>query len=437
MAVKLDAPLREFVHAIGGSTTSTQWLWQIGVAFVALGLAWGVARVLSTRVQPGKRWQFGEGDLARVVVPLLAWAFMGLGKVALAREHLPVALLQVLLGLTIAWLVIRAASYVLGHILPAGSFLRASVRTVGWIAWIGVALHLTGFLPEVLEVLDEIGISMGKGKQPITLLLVIEAIAALALTLTLAAWISRVTASRVLAADSMEMSTRVVIAKVVHVATLFLAVLIALPLVGIDVTTLSIFSGALGVGLGLGLQKIASNYVSGFIVLLDRSIRIGDLVTVGTRKGEVKAIETRFTVIKGGDGSESIIPNDMLITEAVTQHTYSDSRTAVVLPVTVSHESDVDRACAVLMEAARAQPRVIADPASAARIKGVRDLGIDLELTVWISDPLAGDSDLKSDLYKAILRGLREAAISLAYPRQEVRLLATAETIEKPLNSAG
>jgi small-conductance mechanosensitive channel len=433
--VNIEAPLREFARSIGGDITAAQWLWQLGIAAGALVLAWAVASRLRTRVESSSRWKLGERDVARVVFPLLAGALMAVGKYFLARQHAPVALLQIFLGLTFAWLVIRAASYVLGHVLPAGSFLRASVRTIGWIAWIGVALHLTGFLPDVIDALEELGFSIGK--QRITLLLVIEAIAALALTLTLAAWISRVTANRVLAAESMEMSTRVVIAKLVNVVTLFLAVLIALPLVGIDVTTLSVFSGALGVGLGLGLQKIASNYVSGFIVLLDRSIRIGDLITIGTRRGEVKAIATRFTVIKGGDGSESIIPNDMLITEAVTQHTYSDSRNAVVIPLAVSHESDLDRACAVMMEAARAQPRVIADPPASARVKAVRDVGIDLELTVWVSDPLESESELRSNLLKSVIRGLREAGIPLAYSRHEIRLLTTAEIIEKPLNSAG
>ena len=159
------------------------------------------------------------------------------------------------------------------------------------------------------------------------------------------------------------MSTRVVITKFIRAATLFLAVLIALPLVGIDITTLSIFSGALGVGLGIGLQKIASNYVSGFIVLLDRSLRIGDLIAVGTRRGEVKEIAARYTVVKASDGSEWIIPNETLITETVSHFSFTDPRVAVVLPVTIAYESDVDRACALLLEAARAQPRVLREPA--------------------------------------------------------------------------
>src|SRR6185295_7552707 len=162
---------------------------------------------------------------------------------------------------------------------------------------------------------------------------------------------------------------------------------VALPLAGIDITTLSIFSGAVGVGLGFGLQKIAANYVSGFIVLLDRSLRIGDTVTVADRRGEVKEIAARFTVVRGGDGVESIIPNEKLITEIVQHHTYSDSRLALVLPVVVTYDTDVDRACEILLEVARRDPRAIADPPSTARVRMLGDYGIHLELTVWVADP--------------------------------------------------
>jgi small-conductance mechanosensitive channel len=206
---------------------------------------------------------------------------------------------------------------------------------------------------------------------------------------------------------------------------------VALPLVGIPITALSVFSGALGVGLGFGLQKIASNYVSGFIVLLDRSLRIGDTIVVDNRKGEVKAIETRYTVIKGGDGVESIIPNEKLITEIVHHHTYSDPSVTAVLTAVVSFESDVDAALEVLVGAARADPGVLSDPAPYARVRSLRDHGIELELTAWIGDP-AGDGPIRSDLYRAIVQGLRAAGIALATPRQDLRMIATPETPNKP-----
>jgi small-conductance mechanosensitive channel len=241
-----------------------------------------------------------------------------------------------------------------------------------------------------------------------------------------------VTEGRVLAANSIEMTTRVVMAKVVRISMLFLAIFIALPMAGIDVTTLSVFTGALGVGLGFGLQKITSNYVSGFIVLLDRSLRIGDIVTADGRRGEVTAIESRYTVIKGADGVESIVPNEKLITDTVSHHTYSNPKVSLVIGVTVSYESDVERACEILAELAKKHGRVIADPPAIARVKQLTEHGVDLELTVWISDPAVGEGDLRSELLKEVLRAYRGAGIAIPYPRREVRMIATAETPEKP-----
>ena len=170
--------------------------------------------------------------------------------------------------------------------------------------------------------------------------------------------------------------------------------------------------------------------MSGFIVLIDRSLRIGDVVTVDGRRGEVKAIESRYTVIKSADGVESIIPNEKLITESVSHHTYSDPKISMVMTVTISYESDVERACSILAELTRKQPRVIDEPASAARVKQLTEHGIELELTVWIRDPQVGEGDLKSDLFKDILKTFREQGIVIPYPRREVRMLATAEMQE-------
>ena len=254
--------------------------------------------------------------------------------------------------------------------------------------------------------------------------------AALALTITVALWISRITESRVLASETVQMSTRMVITKVVRVATLFVAVMIALPLVGIDITALSVFSGALGVGLGFGLQKIAANYVSGFIVLLDRSLKIGDVVTVTGIRGEVRAIETRYTVLRALDGNEAIIPNETLISQNVIHHTYSDPRVTVNFDVSVAYDSDVDLACELLEEIARHHPRLVDDPPPAARVKALADSGVDLELTAWIKDPGKGEGDLRSEVLREILRTFRARGVSIPYPTRDVRIIATAATPE-------
>jgi len=426
--------ITDLVNDMASSATPAEWLWQLAVVAAALALGFYVSRAVCHRIRSSPRWKFGKGDFERVAFPLFTLGFVAIGELVLGRFQ-TVVLVNIVKSLLIALVVIRAAVYVLGHILPEGAFLRTAVRVIAWIAWIAVVLHVTGLLPDVIGALDDVGITIGKSKQRVTLWLAFQAIAALAFTLTVALWLGRITETRVLASETIEMSTRIVITKLVRAGVIIVAILIALPLVGLDITTLSIFSGALGVGLGFGLQKIASNYVSGFIVLLDRSLRIGDVITVDGRRGEVKAIESRYTVIRGGDGVESIIPNETLITQSVNHHTYTDPKVSMVVGVSVSYESDVEKACAILLEAAKRQSRVIAQPPSAARIKSLADSGIELELTVWIQDPHLGEAELKSLLLLDVLKSFKAAGIEIPYPRRDVRMIATPETPETPTSS--
>jgi len=434
MALTFDlSPLSRAIDAFRGQATPPELALAVGVAAGALLLAWLVSHYICHRVPPSRRWKFGKGDFERVAFPALTLLFAWAGKQVLDHFH-EAPSLEIFMSLVIAWGAIRIASYVLGHILPEGGFQRTIIRIVVGIAWLVVILHIAGLLPEVLDALDAHGIAFGKNKSQITLLDILKGIAALFVAIATALWISRVTETRILAAESLEMTTRVVITKVVRVTVLFIAVFVALPLAGIDVTTLSIFTGALGVGLGFGLQKIVSNYISGFIVLLDRSIRIGDVVTVDGRKGEIKAIETRYVVVKGGDGVESIIPNEKLITDTVQHHTYSDPKVAVVLNATISYESDFDKACELLTQVARSHKRVIPEPAASARVKQLNDNGIEIETTVWIADPAVGEADLRDDLLRDLLRAFRNAGIEIARPRRDVRL-ATDETRKTPVPS--
>jgi small-conductance mechanosensitive channel len=226
----------------------------------------------------------------------------------------------------------------------------------------------------------------------------------------------------------MQMSTRVVLAKLVRAVAFFAAILIALPLVGIDITVLSVFGGALGVGLGFGLQKIASNYVSGFIILLDRSVRIGDLVTVDGRHGTIQEIASRYTVVRSGDGTESIIPNDTLITQSVTNHSYSDKKAVVKVSFVVGYGADIDRVFEIMESAGRGHSRALPDPPPQATITKVADPGVEVELAVWIDDAHAGQQQIRSELFKATLEGFRGHGIDIPSPRREITFPATAET---------
>jgi small-conductance mechanosensitive channel len=425
------SPLSDFIEALRHDLGTGRFAWELGVLAAAILLGWLLAHALCKRVRPGPGWKFGAGDFERVAIPLFIYGFTVLGKIILARYQ-PVSLLEIVDTLLLAWFAIRIAVYVLGHVLPPGAFLRSVIRVIAWVAWIAVALQVTGTLADVLEGLDAVGFNTSKDGGRVTLLLILKGVIALALTITVALWISRITESRVLAADTVQMSTRMVVTKVVRVSTLFIAVMVALPLVGIDITALSVFSGALGVGLGFGLQKIAANYVSGFIVLLDRSLKIGDVVTITGIRGEVKAIETRYTVLRALDGNEAIIPNETLIAQNVIHHNFSDPNVTVNFEVAVSYESDVDMALELLEQIARRQPRLVSEPAPSAKVKRLADSGVELELTGWIKDPGAGEGDLRSAVLRDILRTFRAKGIAIPYPTREVRLIATPETAPGP-----
>jgi small-conductance mechanosensitive channel len=434
--MKLEAgPLRDFILSLADEATPIEWAAQVAIVMVGITLGWLMARTVCERIKPDPKWKFGAGQSLRVIFPLFAVVLVWIGKFLLERAGYHTALLQISVSLLFAFLIIRFAVYILGHVLPEGATLRLVVRIIAWLAWIVVALQITGLLPDVRQALDDIGITMGKSGTRLTLLLAIQAIGAMAITVTLAMWLARVTGGRVLAANTLDISTRVVIVKIVNTVAFVLAVLIALPMAGVDITVLSVFGGALAVGLGFGLQKVAASYVSGFIVLLERSLRIGDVITVGTRKGVVQEIGSRFTVLKGGDGTETIIPNESLITQDVIHHTFTDPKVAVTIALNVAYETDADRACELLMHIGQESSRTLEDPAPIARVAGLGDNGIQLELVVWIGDPEKGESELRSELFREVLRTFKAEGIRLSAPRRDVRLIATPETSKTAFNS--
>jgi small-conductance mechanosensitive channel len=219
------------------------------------------------------------------------------------------------------------------------------------------------------------------------------------------------------------MNLRVVLAKLLRVFLLFIAVLIALSAVGLDITMLSVFGGALGVGLGFGLQRIASNYVSGFIILLDKSMQIGDVVTIDTHYGVVSDLRTRYLVLRKLDGTQVIIPNETLIINPVINHSFTDHRARVQMPIQVSYDSPLEAAMQLMQDIAKDHPRVLVEPVPAVQIKGFGDSGIDLILNIWIPDPEEGSAALQSEIYLQIWQAFKINNISIPFPQREVRIL--------------
>jgi small-conductance mechanosensitive channel len=402
-------------------------VWQVGVLVVSLAVAWWVARLVHARLMsahpahPSATLKIGVGGLHRVVFPLSALLCVILGRFVLSRFQHEVNLLKLAIPLLFSLMLVRIAVYVLRNAFKADGPLRYWERIIAWTIWVVVALHITGLLPEVVEVLDGFGFHIGK--QRISVLTILQGLLSVAVTVVIALWAGRTIEARLLDARGMDLNFRIVLSKLVKTLLVIIAILIALPAVGIDVTVLSVFGGAVGVGLGLGLQKIAANYVSGFVILLDRSISPGALVTIDGRYGEVTKLTARYVVVKGGDGTEAIIPNETVITSVVVNHSYSDRSVQVAVPIQVSYTSDVDRALELMLEAARGHTRVLRNPAPAALLKGFGDSGINLELYVWVADPEAGTGNLRSDVYRAIWKGFNANDIAIPFPQRDVRIL--------------
>ena len=402
-------------------------VWQVGVLAVSLAVAWWIARVVHARLtsvpsaEASTTLKIGVGGLNRVIFPLSALLCVILGRFVLHRFQQEINLLNLAVPLLFSLMLVRVAVYVLRSAFKADGPLRYWERIIAWTIWVAVALHITGLLPEVVELLDGFGFRIGK--QRISVLTILQAMLSVAVTVIVALWAGRTIEARLLDARGMDLNFRIVLSKLVKTLLVIIAILIALPAVGIDVTVLSVFGGAVGVGLGLGLQKIAANYVSGFVILLDRSISPGALVTIDGRYGEVTKLTARYVVVKGGDGTEAIIPNETVITSVVVNHSYSDRSVQVAVPIQVSYTSDVDRALELMLEAARGHTRVLRNPAPAALLKGFGDSGINLELYVWVADPEAGTGNLRSDIYRAIWKGFNANDIAIPFPQRDVRIL--------------
>jgi small-conductance mechanosensitive channel len=398
--------------------------WQIGVLAFCLTVAWLFSYVVRSRhphADPAatKAAQFGQRGLKRVAFPLSALLLVLVARPLLAQWH-HVNLLSLAVPLLASLALIRSVFFVL-RLSFSGPWLASFERTFAAFAWGMVALYITGLLPDLIALLESVSFTVGK--QRLDLWMILQGIATVLATLLLALWVGGTVEWRLMAAPGLDSNLRIVFARLAKAVLILIAVLIALPVVGLDLTTLSVFGGALGVGLGFGLQKIAANYVSGFIILLDRSIRIGDLISVGTDRGQVTRITTRYTVIKGMTGVEAIVPNEVLVGSVVQNESYTDTRVRITLPVQVAYGTDLERAMSIMVDATTAQPRVLADPPARAFVMAFADSGINLELGFWVGDPEEGTLQLRSDINLAIWRAFQAAGIEIPFPQREVRIV--------------
>jgi small-conductance mechanosensitive channel len=398
-----------------GSLTQRDAFTELGVLVACLVLAWGIVRLLRGRAAPSGSIWFGARIVDGVLFPVIALALAFGARIALAGV-VKIAVFKLAIPILLSLLVIRLTVRVLGVTFPNSRWMRVIERSVSWIAWLAVVLWVTGVLPLLLEAMDDISWKMGAGRM--SLRTMVEGTLTAGLVLVGALWISAAIEKKLLHGTGDDLSIRKMAANLVRVLLLFVGLLLALSAVGIDLTALSVLGGALGVGIGFGLQKIAANYISGFVILAERSLRIGDMVRIDNFEGRITDIRTRYTVIRALTGRESIVPNEMLITQRVENASLADTRVSVGSAVQVAYGTDLDSLRPKLEAALRKVPRVIDDPAPNVQLAAFSADGMDLALNFWIRDPENGQGNVKSDVNLAVLAVLNAEGVEIPYPQR-------------------
>lgn len=375
----------------------------------------------------------GHGGLKRLVFPLLALTLTLLAR-RLLEPVLHVKLFSLAVPLLASMVMIRFVFFVLRVTFRSSLWLKSFERIFASIVWIVVALYITGYLPGIIDLLE--AVSFTAGKQTLNLWVILQGLLLVAVALLLSLWLGGAIDARLSKAEGLDGNLKVAFSRLAQAVLLLLAIMISLPAVGIDLTALSVFGGALGVGLGFGMQKIASNYVSGFIILLERSIRIGNVISVGSDRGKVAKITTRYTVLRGATGVESLIPNESLVSSPVQNETYTDTSVRYTLPIQIGYDDNPEQAIAVLEKLALEHTDIAADPPPKAYLVLFADSGINLELLFWISNPdIVSSLKVRSEINLAIWKTFGELGISIPYPQREVRLLGAAEYDKSPPKS--
>ncbi|HEX6363047.1 MAG TPA: mechanosensitive ion channel domain-containing protein [Albitalea sp.] len=424
MAGPLD--LQELADALLRPSALTE----LALLAACLGIAWlAVRQVKGSRVRAASVL-FGDRVVDGALFPVLALAFAFAARALLPLIGVPSAVFRLAVPVLLSLVAIRLTVRVLGAAFPQSSAIRAIERTVWWLAWIGVALWVTGLLPLLLAELDDIHWSFGASR--ISLRNALEGALSATVVLVLALWLSAVIEANLMkGAGGTNLSMRKIAANAVRALLLFVGLLLALSAAGIDLTALSVLGGALGVGLGFGLQKIAANYVSGFVILAERSLRIGDMVKVDNFEGRITDIRTRYTVIRSLGGREAIVPNELLITQRVENCSLADTRVIITTSVQVAYGTDVRALQGQLEAAIRAVPRVLSDPGPSAQLALFAADGLELALNFWIDDPENGQGNVKSAVNLAVLDVLAREGIEIPFPQRVVHVASAQAVIDR------
>jgi small-conductance mechanosensitive channel len=406
---------------------------EVGVLAVSLLLGGMVALELSRRNQRqvnkapmALSWRYFGTQGNVVITPIIVVLVLVLtANSTLMAAHFDVTILGDAARLILAYIVVRSAVLVFAASLGNKSWIQNWETRFALLIWLAIAAEYLGWLDPIIATLDSLGIAAGKTR--ITVWSVLKLLFTLTLFMLVAAWISRWVERRVKRLTSVAMSTRIGISKFANAFLIALSILIGLNAAGVDLTALTVLTGAVGLGLGFGLQSIAANFVSGFVLLMDRSIKPGDVISLSGQSGTstenfgwVQELRGRYVVVRDRDGVEMLVPNQQLISNAVINWSYTDPRIRLKLPVRISYRDDPELALKVLLEACEGQARVLREPAAVSRLMHFSDSGIELELRFWISDPQEGVNNVRSEVNRAIWRLFKEHRITIPMAQREI-----------------
>jgi small-conductance mechanosensitive channel len=413
--------------------TTRSVLLEIGAVAVCLLAGWFVGAALRERYRQrriktptGLTWDYFASQGSVVAAPaLVALGLVILARSALLAAHFDISVLDAAQRLIGAYVAVRVVVLLFTASLGNKSWMQHWENRVTLFIWLIIAAEYLGWLDPIITTLDSIGIAAGKSR--VTLWSVLKLLFTLTLFVLAAAWISRWAERRIKKLSNLAPSTRIGIAKFANAFLIGLSILLGLNAAGVDLTALTVLTGAIGLGLGFGLQSIAANFVSGFVLLMDRSIKPGDVISLSGQSGTstenfgwVQELRGRYVVVRDRDGVEMLVPNQQLISNAVINWSYTDPRIRLKLPIRVSYRDDPELALGILLTACEGQSRVLRDPAPVSRLMHFSDSGIELELRFWISDPQDGVNNVRSEVNRAIWRLFKQHKITIPVAQREI-----------------
>ena len=433
---QLEQKISEFLEVL---FTRNVLIELVGV-FACLLAGWFAGRAISRRFAgrggdpaPALNSAYLSHRIGHITAPFLAaLALLLLLRVGVGAAHLDTAAVEIAVRLLSAYIIVRIGVLVFEASLGEQSWLRSWESRAALFIWLGVAAEMLDWLDPIVDTLDHIGITAGHNR--ITLWSIMKLLFTLTIFMVVATWVGRWIERRLMKLQSVALSTRIGISKFISAVLIGLSMLLGLNAAGVDLTALTVLTGAIGLGLGFGLQSIAANFVSGFVLLMDRSIKPGDVISftgqTGTSTegfGWVQELRGRYVVVRDRDGVEMLVPNQHLISNPVINWSYTDPRVRLKLPVRISYRDDPELALQLLIQACEGQRRVLHEPLPVSRLMHFGDSGIELELRFWISDPQEGVNNVRSEVNRTIWRLFRENGITIPIAQREVHMRAVVD----------